>query len=425
MLQHRGQESTGICCEGAEFFVHKDKGLVTEVLTDKILEKAQGHSGIGHVRYSTQGDSDSIHAQPHVIDYMGEKVAIAHNGNIKALTNMKKQMEKEGEIFLTNSDTEIILKKITKELAKKPSEWTIEEVGKTLENHFTGGAWSILLMLPQKIMGFRDPLGYRPLAFCDAEEGFFISSEDPSFQMLQIKKIINISAGEGVLITKDKYEIKKFVKKNYAKKQCVFEHIYFARPDSNVFGKNVYLSRVELGKRCARENPADADVVIPIMDSGIVPAIGFSQESGIPLQIGLIKNSEIKRTFILPNQKTRQDSVLKKLSPMKEIIENKRIVIIDDSIVRGTTSIEIVKMMKKAGAKEVHFRTASPKILNTCQWGVDIPSKEELIANKYKDTQELQNFIGADTLSFLSLKELQEVFGETDWCYSCLNGDKK
>lgn len=419
MLQHRGQESAGLCCGDKDLFLYKNKGLVMEVLTDRVIRNIRGKAGIGHVRYSTQGGSDVLHAQPYVITYLGEKVAVAHNGNVDAAVKMKKHLEMQGEVFITTSDTEMILKKVVRELCKAPSEWLFEEIGEVLTKHFLGGAWSILFCVPGKVFAYRDPLGYRPLVLCEAEEGIFVSSEDTSFQLLNKKKVIDIKPGEGVIITKDGYEIRRFAPE-MPSKMCVFEHIYFARPDSNIFGKNVYMARVELGKKCAIENPIDADIIVPVMDSGFAPALGFSQQSGIPFQMGLMRNRWVGRTFILPEQQLRRNSVIRKLTPMREVLEGKKVVVIDDSIVRGTTSREIVRMIKNAGAKEVHFRSASPKLVNTCQWGVDIPSKKELIANIHKDTEAVKDFIEADSLAYLSIEGLKDIFGWESWCYSCL-----
>ena len=419
MLQHRGQESAGICCGDDDLFTYKNRGLVMEVLSDKIIKTIIGKIGIGHVRCSTHGESDALHAQPYVITYLGEKVAVAHNGNVNAAIKMKKDLEEQGEVFLTTSDTEMILKKVVRELCKSPSEWLFEEIGEVLTNNFLGGAWSILFCVPEKVFAYRDPLGYRPLVLCEGEEGVFVSSEDTAFQVLTVKKIIHIEPGEGVIITKNGYEIRRFAQK-IPSKMCVFEHIYFARPDSNIFNKNVYMTRVELGKKCAIENPVDADIVVPVMDSGFAPALGFAQQSGIPFQMGLMRNRWVGRTFILPEQQLRKNGVIRKLTAMREVIEGKKVVIIDDSIVRGTTSLEIVGMIREAGAKEVHFRSASPKLINTCQWGVDIPSRNELIANSHKNTDGIKEFIEADSLKYLSLEGLKDVFGREGWCYSCL-----
>lgn len=419
MLQHRGQESAGLCCGDKDLFIYKNKGLVMEVLSDRVIKNIRGKAGIGHVRYSTQGGSDALHAQPHVITYLGEKVAVAHNGNVDAAVKMKEYFEQLGEVFITTSDTEMILKKVVRSLCKVPSSWTFDEVGDVLTKSFIGGAWSILFCMPGKVFAYRDPMGYRPLSLCESDEGVFVSSEDTSFQLLTNKKIIHLEPGEGVIITKDGYEIRRFAPEMESK-MCVFEHIYFARPDSNIFGKNVYTARVEIGKKCAIENPVDADIVVPVMDSGFAPALGYAQQSGIPFQMGLMRNRWVGRTFILPEQQMRKNGVIRKLTPIREVIEGKKVVIIDDSIVRGTTSREIVRMLRNAGAKEIHFRSASPKLVNSCQWGVDIPSNKELIANVHKNTEGVRKFIEADSLAYLSLEGLKEIFGWKGWCYSCL-----
>lgn len=419
MLQHRGQESAGVCCGDKDLFIFKNKGLVLNVLSDKVIKKIKGKSGIGHVRYSTQGDSDSLNAQPFMVKYLDQKVAIAHNGNVTAAMDMRNILEDEGEVFLTSSDTEMILKKVIKSLCKPPTKWTFDEVGKILEENFTGGAWSILFGFPGKVFAYRDPLGFKPLFFCEASEGYFVSSEDGAFQLLNKKKILELEAGECIEITPKGYTINRFAEKRDTM-NCVFEYIYFARPDSNLFGRNVYMTRVEFGKQLATESLVDADMVVPVMDSGFCSAIGFSQQSGIPLHMGLMRNHWIGRTFIQPEQRTRQNKVRSKLIPITPLIKDKRIVLIDDSIVRGTTSREIVSMLKDAGAKEIHFRIASPPIVNICSWGVDIPTQEELIANCFDNIEDIRSFLDVDSLAYLSLNGLKNIFGETGWCYNCL-----
>lgn len=418
ILQHRGQESAGICCGDDDLTVVKGKGLVMEVLKNKHIKNLKGNSGIGHVRYSTQGGTDSLNAQPIMVNYMDEKVSIAHNGNVKAAMELKKMFECCGEIFLTSSDTEVILKKVIRETCKKPSSWTFKEVGEILTHNFTGGAWSLLFGFAGRVMAFRDPFGYRPLFFCEAEEGYFVGSEDSAFQLLNIKNIIEIEPGEGVEITSEGYKIERFAEVRQSK-NCVFEHIYFARPNSNVFGRNVYSSRVELGKKFAQEDKTNADIVVPVMDSGFPAALGYSQQSGIPLQVGLLRNHWVGRSFIKPDQDSRRAAVLRKLMPIKQVIQDKSIILVDDSLVRGTTSREIIRMLKKAGAKEVHLRIASPKIVNTCFWGVDIPTKEELIANSFECIKDMASHLEANSLEYISFEGMKEVFGDKGWCYHC------
>lgn len=418
MLQHRGQESAGIVSGDKKLILYKNQGLVSNVLTREIVNEMKGLFGIGHVRYSTQGSSDKLHAQPYLINYLDESVAIAHNGNVNNAVKMMRDMETKGEVFLSSSDTEMILRKVVKDLQKSPTDWNLQEVGNSLQSNFKGGAWSILFALPERILAYRDPLGFRPLFLCDSKEGIFVASEDCAFQNLTINKIIEIKAGEAVEITKNGYKTERF-SAEIETSQCVFEQIYFSRPDSNVFGKNVYLSRVETGKILARYNNNEADIVVPIMDSGLASAIGFSHESKIPLQIGLLRNHWVGRTFILPEQADREKSVRQKLIPIKSVLENKKVILIDDSLVRGTTAKILVKIVKEAGAKEVHLKLASPMIKNICGWGVDIPDKKQLIANRYNTVQKICEFIGADSLQYLELNKLKEIFGFNNWCYKC------
>lgn len=418
ILQHRGQESAGITCGEDDLSTVKGKGLVMEVLTDNNIKDLTGKIGIGHVRYSTQGGSDCIHAQPYVVNYLGEKVAVAHNGNVDDAITMRRELESSGEIFMTSSDTEMILKKVVKEMRKPPSQWTFKEVADVLKTHFTGGAWSILFGFSGRVFAFRDPYGFRPMMLCESDEGVFIASEDCAFSSLSNKKITEIQPGEGVEITLNSYKIKRFTETEKHKK-CVFEQIYFSKPDSNVFGRNVYTSRVELGEMTAIESPVNADIVVPVMDSGFPSATGYSHKSGIPLKMGLLRNHWVGRTFIEPEQKARRGGVLQKLTPIQQVVENKIVVLVDDSLVRGNTAREIIRMLRNSGAKEVHLRIASPMIVNVCHWGVDIPTKQELIANNFSDIKKITEFITADSLAYLSFEGLEKVFGTNGWCYSC------
>ncbi len=423
-LQHRGQESAGISSGEEKFKLIKGNGLVEQVLTSDKMVTLNGRFGIGHVRYSTQGDSDALHAQPFLINYLKENVAVAHNGNVSCAIQMRQTFERLGEVFLTNSDTETMLKRVVFGMKKKPSQWSFEGVAQILTKNFIEGSWSIIFQLPNRVLAYRDPFGYRPLMFCDAEEGYFVASEDCAFSILNVKKIIEIQPGFGVEITEDNYEIKQYTE-SVKEQKCVFEHIYFAKPVSNIFGRNVYLSRVEMGKKLAKESYIDADMVIPVMDSGLPAAIGYSQESGISLQLGLLRNHYVGRSFISPSQLSRIARVREKLAPNKTILQGKKVIIVDDSIVRGTTSREIVRMLKEAGAKEVHFRVASPMIVNTCSWGVDISSQEELIANISSSKEEIAKFLDADSVEYLSFKGLTDIFDESSWCYYCFIKSKK
>lgn len=423
-LQHRGQESAGICAGEKTLYLQKGSGLVDEVLTNQNVYSLDGRFGIGHVRYSTQGDSDALHAQPFLVNYLKESVAVAHNGNVSKAIQMRDKYEKFGEIFLTNSDTEAMLKRVVFALKKQPSLWTFDEVAQVLSDNFTGGAWSIVFQLPERILAFKDPNGFRPLMFCEAEEGYFVASEDCAFNNLHVKKIIEINAGEGIEITKKDYEIKSY---NCCvnEQKCVFEHIYFSKAVSNVFGKNVYLSRIDMGRMLAKENYIDADIVVPIMDSGLPAALGYSHESKIPLHMGLIRNHFVGRSFISPYHQDRISYVREKLSPVSEILKGKRIILVDDSIVRGTTSKEIVKMVRDAGASQIHFRVASPMVVNTCSWGVDISSQDELLSNISGSEADLAEYLGAESLKYLSFEGLQQLFGNSSWCYNCFTKNKK
>lgn len=420
-LQHRGQESAGICSGDNFQTLHKAKGLVMEVFDELSMQKLTGKFGIGHVRYSTQGGSSSLNAQPYLINYLGGQVSLAHNGNIKKAMRLRSKFEKIGEVFITSSDTEVMLKRIVYDLKKPPKDWTFEDVGNSLNKDFSEGAYSLALCLPNKVLAYRDPLGYRPLMFCDAEEGYFVASEDIAFCMFNVREIIEIKAGWGVEITAEGYEIKQFAKP-VEEQKCVFEHIYFANPASNVFGSNVYESRIELGKILAKNDDIEADIVVPVMESGFSSAVGYSRESGIPFEMGLLRNHWVGRSFIQPTQQSRISKVREKLTPIKSVVKDKKIVLIDDSLVRGTTSTEIMRMLRNAGAKEIHFRLASPKLVNTCSWGVDIPTKEELIANLCQCENEIAKQIGADSVKYLPFDGLTELFGEKGWCYKCFRG---
>lgn len=422
-LQHRGQESAGISSGDSKQTLHKDKGLVMEVFDAYSMQKLTGQFGIGHVRYSTQGGSSSLNAQPYLINYLNGQVSIAHNGNVKKAMKIREKFEKIGEVFVTSSDSEVIFKRIVYGLKKPPSEWTFEEIGQCLEEDFSQGAFSLVLCLPNKVIAYRDPVGYRPLMFCEAKEGYFVASEDVAFSALNVTKVIEIQAGCGVEITSNGYEIKPFAK-SVSEQKCVFEHIYFANPASNIFGSNVYKSRIALGEILAKNENIEADIVVPVMESGFVAALGYSRAAGIPLEMGLLRSHWVGRSFIQPTQQSRIDKVRAKLTPIKYVVEGKRVVLIDDSLVRGTTSIEIIKMLKAAGTKEIHFRLSSPMLLNTCTWGVDIPTKEELIATIYTQEEEIAKQIGADSVRFLPFEGLKKYFGEEGWCYRCFIGSK-
>ena len=423
-LQHRGQESAGLSCGEEKQVLVKAKGLVMEALTDDSIAKAEGRFGIGHVRYSTKGSSSAVNAQPYLIQYMDEDVAIALNGNVKKAAKIRKKFESIGEVFITSSDSEVLLKRIVYGLRKPPSKWTFDEIGFCLGRDFPKGAYSLVISLPKRIVAYRDPVGYRPLLFCEANEGYFVASEDIAFTSLGVKKIIEIMPGEGVEITEHGYKISRYYERQEEKK-CVFEHIYFAHPASTVFGKDVYTARFEMGKILAENDAVVPDIVVPVVDSGLVAAIGYSQKSGVPLHMGLLRNHWVGRSFIAPTQDVRVQRVREKLIPNRAVLKGKRVVLVDDSLVRGTTAKEIVNMLRQSEVKEIHFRFASPMILSSCSWGVDTPNIEELIAVQLQTEERIAQKLGADSVGFLPFDKLKEVFGERGWCYGCFEQDRK
>ena len=420
-LQHRGQESAGISCGEDTQTLVKARGLVMQALTDDAIAKAPGRFGIGHVRYPSNVHITAVNAQPYLITYLEENVAIAMNGHVKKASKIREKFERIGEIFITSSNSEVILKRIVFGLRKPPSQWTFEEIGHHLGEDFSSGGYSLVLSLPQRIVAYRDPIGYRPLVMCEAEEGYFVASEDIAFTSLNVKKIVEIMPGEGVEITEHGYKIAKYCEpKKEEERKCVFEHIYFAHPASNIFDRNVYMTRVELGRRLAENETVTPDVVVPVVDSGLASAIGYSLKSGIPMQMGLLRNLWVGRSFIAP-QTSRAHIAREKLIPNKAVVNGKKVVLIDDSLVRGTTAKEIVNMCRQVGAKEVHLRLASPMILNICSWGVSIPTTDELIAVQMETEERIAKEIGADSVRFLPLNKLKEIFGEKGWCYWCFN----
>ncbi|NUU95363.1 hypothetical protein XO10_01975 [Marinitoga sp. 1135] len=419
-LQHRGQESAGIAyVTEDELKVFKKMGMVMDVFHNGTMKKLNSHMVIGHVRYSTKGRSEIQNSQPFHVRFKNEHFAIAHNGQIENAEQLRKELEEQGTIFLTETDTELILHILIKKLNKKISEWTFEEIAKTIFENISP-SYSLLLLFKDKIIALRDKYGYRPLYYYTDENGIYISSEDSGFYFLgpDKKNIQEIKPGEAYEFSLN--GIKKFSVNSQEKRYCFFEHIYFARPDSNLFGKNVHMMREELGKMCAKENPVEADIVVPVLDSGLSAALGYSKESCIPIDLGLMRNRYVGRTFISPNQSDREIGVRRKLPPIEGVIKGKRIILVDDSIVRGTTMRKIVDMLKKAGAKEVHVRIASPKVVNICKWGVDIPEKDELIAAN-KSIEEMKKAFNADSLGYVSLEGIKKILKDeyNNYCFHC------
>ena len=420
-LQHRGQESCGIVVnDDGLFSSHKDLGLVSEVFHSEVLSRfPKGTMAVGHVRYGTTGGTNRTNCQPIEVNHQKGRMALAHNGNLSNAAKLRNELELSGAIFHTTSDTETIAYIVTRERLKLPS---IEDALSSAMN-VLDGAYSLVLMSPQKLICARDPHGFRPLCYGKTQEGMYvIASESCALKAVGAEFIRDVEPGEIIVFGKNGIVSRKEHCNSKKKKLCIFEYIYFARPDSEIDGVSVHLSRIEAGRILAREHPADADVVVGVPDSGLDAALGFSRQSGIPYGIGLIKNKYIGRTFISPGQSTRLDQVKIKLSAVEESVKGKKVVLVDDSIVRGTTCGRIVTLLREAGAKEIHMRISSPPFLNPCYYGTDIDSRENLIACKHS-VEEIAAIIGADTLGYLPVSQLSLLTGNCDYCSACFNGD--
>lgn len=423
-LQHRGQESCGIVVNDDGLFqAYKDVGLVQDVFTPENLKSlGTGHIAIGHVRYGTTGGNDRSNAQPIVVNHHKGRMALAHNGNLVNSYEIRQSLEEEGSIFHTTSDTEVISYVITKNRVRSSS---IEEaISKTMD--VIEGAYSLVVMSPSKLVAVRDKRGYRPLCYGQREDGtYIIASETCALDAVGAKYIRDIEPGEIVVFTAEGVEsITTHCGKEKAQ-ICIFEYIYFARPDSVIEGISVHESRKRAGVCLALEHPTDADVVIGVPDSGLDAALGYSQQSGIPYGIGFIKNKYVARTFIAPGQKAREDKVRIKLNVLSSTVKGKRVILVDDSIVRGTTSARIVRQLREAGAKEVHVMSAAPPFIDPCYYGTDVDSKDNLIACKYS-ISEIADKIGADTLGYLSINSLKSLVCKRDdleFCKGCFTGE--
>ena len=419
-LQHRGQESAGIAStDGHAFHLEKAMGWVADVFSRDRLKRLPGHRAIGHVRYSTAGSSNLRNAQPISASTAHGPVAIAHNGNLVNAEELRAELEKDGAVFQSNSDTEVILHL----LAREPGATLIEQLARALTR--VKGAYTLLLLTPDRMVGVRDPSGFRPLSLGQLDDGWILASETCALDLMEAKIVRDVEPGE-ILVVDDKglTSFKPF--KPADRLQCVFEYVYFARPDSVLWGRNVHMVRKALGHQLAREHPVQADLVIPVPDSGVGAALGFSEESGLPYDSGLVRNHYVGRTFIEPQQGIRHFGVKVKLNPNREVLEGKRVVVVDDSIVRGTTSRKIVKMIRSAGAREVHVRISSPPIQWPCYYGIDTPTRKELIGSSHK-VDEIQRYLGADTLGYLSLEGMLKATGSdpNDFCHACFTGQYK
>jgi amidophosphoribosyltransferase len=429
-LQHRGQESAGIVTsDGLTSRVHKSMGLVADIFTEEVLSKIRGTLAIGHTRYSTAGDSALLNAQPILVQSNKGSIAVAHNGNLINAQEVRGRLERQGSIFQTNSDTEVIV-----HLIALSREHTLPEaIADALRR--VEGAFSLVVMSPDRVIAARDPRGFRPLAMGripalggenkdgQKRDTIVFASETCAFDLIGATYERDVKPGELIVVGPEGIS-SRFYSTAAPQSSCIFEHVYFSRPDSVVFGRAVQASREELGRQLAREAPVEADLVVPVPDSGVTAAVGFAAESGIPFRFGLIRNHYVGRTFIEPSQSVRDFGVKLKLNPVRSLLEGKRVVLIDDSIVRGTTSRKIVRMIRSAGAKEVHMRISCPPTISPCYYGVDTPSKNQLIAAN-KSVDEIREYIRADSLAYLSLEGLKKACGEgekTSYCSACYTG---
>jgi len=424
-LQHRGQESAGIATSNGEaLHLHKGMGLVADIFSEEVLSQLHGKLAIGHTRYSTAGDSALLNAQPIRVQSNKGTIALAHNGNLVNAGDIRRRLESQGSIFQTNSDTEVIVHLIAR--SKEPT--LPEAMADALRQ--VEGAFSLVMISPDRIYAARDPRGFRPLALGRIPPGaghkqdtIVFASETCAFDLIGATFERDVKAGE-LLVVGPSGMTSHCYAPALPQASCIFEHVYFSRPDSLVFGRAVEESRAELGRELAREAPAEADIVVPVPDSGVSAAMGYAAESGIPFRFGLIRNHYVGRTFIEPKQAVRDFGVKLKLNPVRSLLEGKRVVLIDDSIVRGTTSRKIVRMVRSAGAREVHMRISCPPTISPCFYGVDTPSMRELIAAN-KSIEEIREFIGADSLAYLSVEGLKKACGDgqkTTYCTACYTG---
>ena len=418
-LQHRGQEGAGICSsDGRHLYLERSMGLVADIFSEKRLKRLPGENAIGHNRYSTAGASSLKNVQPIMVNYSLGGLAIAHNGNLVNALELRNELESKGAIFQSTSDSEVVVHMIANSRAGSLHERLIDTMTKI------SGAFSILLMTENELIAFRDPLGFRPLSIGTFDGAYVVASETCAFDLIDAKYLRDVEAGEMVIINKDGLTSLKPIPSR-KQSHCIFEFIYFARPDSNIFGNhNVDALRKELGRQLARENPVDADIVIPVPDSGVPAALGYAKESKIPFDFGLIRNHYVGRTFIEPRQSIRHFGVKIKLNPVRRLLEGKRVIVVDDSIVRGTTSKKIVKMIKDGGgAREIHVRISSPPTIGPCFYGIDTPSRKELIASTHS-IDEIRKYITSDSLQYLSIKGLSDVVqNPAKFCSACFDNN--
>lgn len=416
-MQHRGQQGTGIASYNGDHVIsEKREGLVADVYNKKRLKKLEGKVAIGHNRYPTDGIVSSRNLQPVLAELPIGDCAIAYNGNLINSFKIRKELIAEGTIFSTGTDAETIMHLLAKRLQKECIEVALGNVMNVIT-----GAYSIVFLAPNMLIGMRDPQGVRPLAIGMTKDSYVLVSETCALDLIEASFVREVEPGEMVVI--DAKGLRSYFpfKEKSAHAHCVFEHIYFARPDTFMFGQSVYEVRKNFGKVLAKEHPVEADMVIPVPDSGITATIGYSEASGIPFELGIIRNHYVGRTFIEPTQNIRNFGVKIKLNPVKHLIEGKRIIVVDDSIVRGTTSKKIIKFLRDAGASEIHLRISSPPTSWPCFYGIDTPSKAELISNSHSE-EEICKFVGADSLGYLSIDGLKSVLANHSYCFACFNG---
>ncbi len=421
-LQHRGQEGCGIsAADGARLRTHVGTGLVADVFKDdNIFNSLPGKAAIGHVRYSTAGGDSIKNCQPIAVNYSRGSIAVAHNGNLVNAQEVRSELEKSGSIFSTTADTEVVIHL----LARSQADHLADRIAEALRA--VRGAYSLVFLSETRMVAVRDPHGFRPLVLGQVDGAYVVASETCALDLIEAKYIREVEPGEMIVFDKDGMtSLRPFEERKLS--QCIFEFIYFARPDSTIFGQQVYEMRKNFGKQLAREHAVEADIVIPVPDSGVPAAIGYAEESGLSYQMGLIRNHYVGRTFIEPQQSIRHFGVKIKLNAIREVLEGKRVVVVDDSVVRGTTSRKIIKMIRKAGAKEVHMRVSSPPTSFPCFYGIDTPTRKELISSSHT-IDEICRYITADTLGYLSIDGMRRVVGVEDgtcgnFCDACFSGD--
>jgi len=428
-LQHRGQESAGIVSsDGKTLHVHRGMGLVADIFTADVLDRLKGGAAIGHVRYSTTGDSHLKNAQPIAVQYAGGALAVAHNGNLVNAEQLRGDLEAAGSIFQTTSDTEVVVHLMARartDFRPGTREHLLAALRQALSK--VAGAYSLVMLTEKALVGLRDPLGFRPLVLGRLKGSYVLASETTALDLIEAEYLREVEPGELVVVDETGFHSERLfpeARPPARSGRCVFEHIYFARPDSVLFGKSVYATRNAFGARLAREKPAQADLVMPVPDSGVPAAIGYANESGIPFAMGLVRSHYVGRTFIEPAQSIRHFGVKLKLNAVKDMLKGKRIVVVDDSVVRGTTSRKIVKMLRAAGASEIHMRISSPPTAWPCYYGIDTPTRQELIASSHS-VDEIARYITADSLGYLSLEGMYQALGEDRgrFCDACFSGD--